>query len=445
MGSWDGTTSEPSTDPKENQAWLIIDEFDYDNKHFNIGDWIYYFNSEWKRADITPSVKEVNKKTGEKITLDADDVGAIDKDLIDYTLGTEIPAGDVVRTDTKGHIAGATVDKLTKEFNLLSAEDGDVIFASNSNNTKTDGSKDLDVIMKFTEDGYDNIKDKAGRTIQVTGSNQPFRKYLNFINGVSVTDSASNNTLTLDFADLQNNIIYYDGSKPADTDFLGELSDRLVEVDNGKEFYIAFLNNDAIHFIGVNKDAYTGLVPDSILELKSDESTVKQNGNKIQVQTSKCKITLDEFSTVTAFEIVTDKTDYETSAPSYPAEFSNGKVVNNVGIAELTIKDVPTTLDVNNTIINIKCENNLSFTSTQNVVGWEIGKITIGDKEYRPLKLQYLGGNDILIALNTLLQIYLTESTSVYTGCYLVGIPTYPLSVMQYDGQHESIDWEFKG
>lgn len=422
VDTWSGGIA-PSTKPGEGNVWYVDTDCTFNGKSYKAGDWIYYYNSQWNKADITNSIKSVNNKTGNNITLTYSDVKAISDTYIDYTVGTTIPSNKIVITDKNGHIAGATVDNLTDKFEFKTTG-GDIGIDTTSINTETDGSKDLDVTFKITEDGYTNITNKIQRTIQVNGTTQPFRKNLNFKGNIDVADNSGTNTLELTFKNEADNILYFDGSKPASSDFLSKLTNKF-ELKDTEPFYIAFRNNNMIHFIDINEDT-TGVVPGGSITVNSNENTVVQSGTKIGVITTKGKITfISGGDAISAFELTSSKTEYETSAPSYNAAWGNGGATNGIGHAELAITGVPSD-KLDNTIINIKLSNGLGFVNEDMIPAWTISKITVNGTEYPVLGLQYIGSNKVF-AGGTTLQIYLTTNTEV--GCYLVGIPTHPTSL----------------
>lgn len=290
MGNWDGSGA-PSSDPEESQAWLVTTAGNFGGKDYNVGDWIYYYNSSWNRADLGVSVKSVNGISGEDITLTASDVKAISEDYIDYTIGADIPKDKIVITDKAGHIAGATVDNLTNEFTLKS-RDGDVsINTTKSTNVKTDGSKDLDITMEITEDGYDNISKKLVRTIQNNGTDLPFRKNLSF-SGFEVVDSNDTNTVTIK-PDLSSadEILYFDGT--ATNDFKEKLL-YLYENRDTRPFYIAFKDSsNGIQFVNINS-SLPNISPNGVITLNSSEnSVIDVVNNQSKVRTSAIKITFD--------------------------------------------------------------------------------------------------------------------------------------------------------
>lgn len=422
MDTWSGGQA-PNNNPEDGQVYLVTADCLYGGQDYLTGDWIYYYNSQWNKADITNSIKSVNNKTGNNITLTYSDVKAISDTYIDYTVGTTIPSNKIVITDKNGHIAGATVDNLTDKFEFKTTG-GDIGIDTTSINTETDGSKDLDVTFKITNDGYTNITNKVQRTIKVNGTAQPFRKNLNFKGNIDVADNSGIDTLELTFKNEADNILYFDGSKPASSDFLSKLTSKF-ELKDTEPFYIAFRNNNMIHFIDINEDT-TGVVPGGSITVNSNENTVVQSGTKIGVITTKGTITFSATGDAcTAFSVSSSKTEYETSAPSYNAAWGNGGATKGIGHAELAITGVPSD-KLNNTIINIKLSTGLGFVNEDMIPAWTISKITVNGTNYPVLGLQYVGSNQVFVG-GTTLQIYLTTNTEV--GCYLVGIPTHPTSL----------------
>lgn len=296
MGNWDGGGA-PSATPKESQAWLVTTANTFGGKNYKVGDWIYYYNSSWHRADLGVSVKSVNGKSGESITLTPADVKAISEDYINYTVGTDIPANKIVITDKSGHIAGATVDKLTKEFSIGSTN-GDVsISTTKSSNLRTDGSKNLDVTMEVTETGYTNIANKLRRNIKGNGIPVPFRKNLNFI-GFKLNDNGTDTIMvSLDYTELDN-IVYFNGT--SSSKFLSNISTKYSDKDM-RPFYIAYKdNNNRIQFIDINENSPN---PTGTVTLNTGEySTVLEN-NKVVTKTAVAKIVFGSTGNATSFTI----------------------------------------------------------------------------------------------------------------------------------------------
>lgn len=198
-GSWSGTVA-PVSNPKEGQAWLVDNDCTFSGMNFKQGDWIYYFNNSWNRADISNGIHSVNGKTGNSITLSATDVKAISDSYINYTIGGTVPQNKIPVADKDGHLAGVTVDKVTKAFEFKTQ--GDIKVDTSSNSKTTDGSRDLDVKLLISEDGYTNIQKKLQRDIYINNVQQPFKKKL-YISGTGIDASSSGDVLSIDFSNIE--------------------------------------------------------------------------------------------------------------------------------------------------------------------------------------------------------------------------------------------------
>lgn len=299
MGNWDGSGA-PSSNPKEAQAWLVTTAGSYGGKNYKVGDWIYYYNSSWNRADLSVSVKSVNGKSGESVTLTYSDVDAIQDSYINYTVGADIPKNKIVITDEEGHIAGATVDNLTDEFTLKSSN-GDVsINATKSTNVKTNGSKDLNITMEMTETGYTNIANKIRRIIQDDGNGLSFRKNLNFV-GFDITDNGTDTiAVGLDFNELDE-ILYFNGTLT--NRFSTRLASKYSEKDT-RPFYIAYRDDsNRIQLIGINENS-PAISLNGTVSIPTGEYSTSLVDNKVTTKTATAKITFNASGdNITAFSI----------------------------------------------------------------------------------------------------------------------------------------------
>ena len=299
MGNWDGGGA-PSATPKESQAWLVTTANTFGGKNYKVGDWIYYYNSSWNRADLGVSVKSVNGKSGESITLTPADVKAISEDYIDYTIGADIPQNKIVVTDKVGHIAGATVDKLTKEFTVGST-DGDVsINATKSTNLKTDGTKNFDLTMEFTQDGYDNIATKLRRDIKNNNSNVAFRKNLNFVD-FAIADDSGTNTVTIkpDYTKVDE-ILYFNGTLT--DDFKKRLTNNYYN-KNDRPFYIAYRDaNNRIQLVGIN-GSIADAADNTTISIPTGEYSTTLENSKVVTKTAVASVTFDGTGNISNFAI----------------------------------------------------------------------------------------------------------------------------------------------
>lgn len=321
IGMWNGS-SVPTTTPEEGQTWVIASKVTIGGKNYNAGDWIYYYNSSWNRADLGTSVKSVNGVSGENITLDYSHMGAISDDYINYIVGATIPANKIVVTDKNGHIAGATVDKLTDKFEFKTTG-GDIDIDTTSINTETDGSKDLDVTFKITEDGYTNITNKIQRTIKVNGTTQSFRKNLNFKGNIDVADNSGIDTLELTFKNEADNILYFDGSKPASSDFLSKLTSKF-ELKDTEPFYIAYRDaNNRIQLVGIN-GSIADAADNTTISIPTGEYSTVLESNKVITKVATANITFDSGGNISNFTIT------RTNSTAQALPISGGTVTDEI-------------------------------------------------------------------------------------------------------------------
>lgn len=306
MGSWDGGGA-PSSSPKESQAWLVTTANTWNGKDYRVGDWIYYYNSSWNRADLGVSVKSVNGKSGESITLTPADVKSISEDYIDYTIGADIPQNKIVITDKAGHIAGATVDSLTNEFSIGST-DGDVLInTTKSTNLKTDGTKNFDLTMEFTQDGYDNIATKLRRDIKNNNSNVAFRKNLNFVD-FAIADDSGTNTVTIkpDYTKVDE-ILYFNGTLT--DDFKKRLTNNYYN-KNDRPFYIAYRDaNNRIQLVGIN-GSIADAADNTTISIPTGEYSTTLENSKVVTKTAVASVTFDGTGNVSNF-VITRSTETE--------------------------------------------------------------------------------------------------------------------------------------
>lgn len=306
VDTWSGGIA-PSTKPGEGNVWYVDTDCTFNGESYKAGDWIYYHNSSWNRADLGVSVKSVNGKSGESITLTPADVKAISEDYIDYTIGADIPQNKIVVTDKDRHIAGATVDNLTKEFSIGSTN-GDVsISATKSTNLKTDGSKNLNLTMEITQDGYDNIATKLRRDIKNNNSNVPFRKNLNFVD-FAIADDSGTNTVTIkpDYTNVDE-ILYFNGTLT--DDFKKRLTNNYYN-KNDRPFYIAYRDaNNRIQLVGIN-GSIADAADNTTISIPTGEYSTTLENSKVVTKTAVANVTFDGTGNVSNF-IITRSTATE--------------------------------------------------------------------------------------------------------------------------------------
>lgn len=208
-GTFDPNNGYPSDSPVEGDFYIASTSGTIDGELYEKGDWCVYTDGQWNHVSIANAVISVNGKTG-KVVLSASDVNAISKDLINYTSGTTIPSGYVVKTSARGIITGATIEALTNSFSVASDENSDVEISSSSTNTSTNGKSNLGLKLMITDKGYDDILNNAAHDIQSSGTTLSHKRYLNFGEGLTVTQSTNSITVSTDSSSNSGTTLYID-------------------------------------------------------------------------------------------------------------------------------------------------------------------------------------------------------------------------------------------
>lgn len=215
MGNWNPQTGSPSNNPVEGQFWVANTEATFSGKLFQVGDWCLYYDSAWNKIDTNDNVLSVNGKTG-IVNIDAVDIGAIGTDYINYTVGNPIPQNKIVITSGNGVIEGASVSNLTTAFSINSDSGSDVEVSSSSSAKSSDGSSNFGLKLDLTQAGYQHILQNASYTIQNNGIDIPYKNKINFVNGITVTQTQ--NALEVGLGNSANSVvtIYWDGTQDQD-------------------------------------------------------------------------------------------------------------------------------------------------------------------------------------------------------------------------------------
>ena len=271
IGNWSGTTA-PSSNPMEGQLWEVSADCIFNGVKYRKGEWIYYHNNSWHRADMTPAVKSINGKTGEDLTLDASIFDAVPYTYVDYTPGVTVPEGKAVVTDRAGHIAGAT--------------------------------------------------DAIRRDLKVNSSAVEFKKNLDLIG--NITSKVSGDTVTLTFDTESTDTLYFNGR--ADEEFLMGLNDAIANrTENPTSVY--FSNNGAVFYVSINSD--TAVKSSGTLDLQSNQLTVNKLGNSVSITTSVGRITFSGGQATNFAVISTTQTSnviLGTDATFYPSSNNSGSI-----------------------------------------------------------------------------------------------------------------------
>lgn len=208
MGTFNPLNGYPTSTPDEGQFWIAESDGELLNEKYSIGDWCIYLNSQWNHLYTSAGVQTVNNKKG-NVTLVADDVNAISKSYIDYTLGDLVPQNYIVRATETGKVRGISVDKLNEEFKVLSDDTGDMIISTTSKNISTDGSTNLDLKFELTDNGYTKIRNNAFYQLFDNGDPLEYNKNINFGKGLNVI--ASEDNITIEAAESNMNLYYWNG------------------------------------------------------------------------------------------------------------------------------------------------------------------------------------------------------------------------------------------
>lgn len=258
-GMWNPSSGAPSKNPEEGQFWIANAEGTFGDDYYYIGDWCLYLNGKWNYVGQSTHVVSVNNKTGQ-VVLTYTDVNAVSDELIDYSVGSTIPANKIVRTSANGRITGATVDKLTNKFDLISNSQGDVIFSDDSINTTTDGSADLNVNMTLTSTGLSKIKEQTGYIIANNGAELPHRKTLNFEGSVTIEDNGTD-TISVLVGENKNTILLYWNGTANDSDILSLLNDYYA--NRGTKKIIIFWTSTLVNKVHAQNIVIDATAPDA--------------------------------------------------------------------------------------------------------------------------------------------------------------------------------------
>lgn len=224
QGTFVPSSGYPSDNPHNGDFWIASTSGTLNGEQYNAGDWCLYIDNEWQHISQSNTVVSVNGKQG-TVVLTADDINAISDTYINYNIGQTIPSGYIVRTSDDGIITGASVEKLTNEFEVTTDSNSDIEVATNSTNPSTDGSTDLGLNLQITQTGLNKIQDEVGFTVQNSGVNLNHRPYINFNSGFNITTDES--TITINTQNKYSNCIFIDlnNTNYNSTQFLNTLTE----------------------------------------------------------------------------------------------------------------------------------------------------------------------------------------------------------------------------
>lgn len=308
----------PTTEPLNGYLWIANDTGIIEDKEYQIGDWLLYFNSQWNHINTNSNVVSVNGNQG-KIILGPQDVGAISVEYLNYTLGNPIPANKIVLTSSEGIIEGASVSKLTNEFYINSDSAGDIEISTESSTVSSDGSKNFDLKFDITSSGYENIIKNAGLTIMNNEIPMEHRPNLNFANGIqaSLSDNLDTINVSLDSGMGDVAVLYWDPED--DSEFKQHLAELYYNRKNRPimictmydNMYFSFLIDKS--YIDIETSSYILVEPDRFVYINEEADY----GQRLNKDIYRFRIDFE----VTNDDILVDKVSIEKSTdivlPSY--------------------------------------------------------------------------------------------------------------------------------
>lgn len=275
QGYWNPETGAPSSEPAEGQFWIASNEGIFENKLYKINDWCLYYNSAWNNINTNDNVISVNSKTG-IVELTNDDVNAISKDYINYTVGDTIPQNKIVLTSQDGVIEGATVTKLANSFGIAMMT-GSEIDISNDSENSTDGSKDISLKFNLNDLAFNTIFERTGHTILTNSIEVPYQNKINFVNGFKVTPKEDEIEISLSTGDNSIAFVYWNGIQ--EDEFLSEL---VLLYKNRKNIPIILVTQyDQNTFYYLINETYPDIESTTTINIKPDHFIIGMDDTNI--------------------------------------------------------------------------------------------------------------------------------------------------------------------
>ena len=225
------------------------------------GDWCIFINNNWVHLHVSDAVNSVNGQTGD-VLITTDSIGAIPRSLIEYTASAEspIPDGYIVKTTGEGIITGASIDKLTNPFNITTISGTDVQI---ENNCSTDGSTDAEMVLRITQEGFNNIKENVSYNILNTDNELEYKPNLNFTDDfvVSVNEEYNKIDIALNSSSALGGSVlccYYnviDGNVDTDISNIFTSLDAAFENKDNKDSLLVINYNNALYFTMIDKNS----------------------------------------------------------------------------------------------------------------------------------------------------------------------------------------------
>ena len=323
QGTFVPSSGYPSDNPHNGDFWIASTSGTLNGEQYNAGDWCLYIDNEWQHISQSNTVVSVNGKQG-TVVLTADDINAISDTYINYNIGQTIPSGYIVRTSDDGIITGASVEKLTNEFEVTTDSNSDIEVATNSTNPSTNGSTDLGLNLQITQTGLNKIVDTTGYILQQNGQELQHRKVLNFgsdfniqQNGdiqydISINSFMDYNLVYIDFTNTES----INQAKDLLTTYCSQLNLKPVLINtksNTQEFNIFSLNSS----FTIGAGSSITLVTNSNFQFRPNSNNGVVNTYKI---TPKLNITFNNDKIVSNLSLNTEELLFNSFIPTYDYE-----------------------------------------------------------------------------------------------------------------------------
>ena len=395
QGTFIPSNGYPSDNPHEGDFWIASTGGTLNGETYAAGDWCLYIDGAWTHIAQSNTVTSVNGKEG-AVVLTADDVDAISNDYINYNIGQTIPSGYVVRTSDDGIITGASVEKLTNEFEVTTDLNSDIEVATNSTNPTTDGSTDLGLNLQITETGLNKIQEETGYVIQNNSVSLQHRQNLNFAEGFTLTDNGSD-TITINSQSLSINDfeIIYITDTAQDINNAIEKANNVIDIveDNPILFVYVYENNTDIksdifvlnnideNNISLKGNCITDLVKGSIAQYNINETTnymnitLQQTSNGKQINSISFSQQTNTISVLPTNTLTSGTTAFMPTQPYQPAtkQYVDNQLQNSVSSYTTLIGDGTNTtyrithnLNATNVIVQLRDGDTMSQIYTDN-------------------------------------------------------------------------------
>lgn len=395
QGTFIPSNGYPSDNPHEGDFWIASTGGTLNGETYAAGDWCLYIDGDWTHIAQSNTVTSVNGKEG-AVVLTADDVDAVSSDYINYNIGQTIPSGYVVRTSDDGIITGASVEKLTNEFEVTTDLNSDIEVATNSTNPSTDGSTDLGLNLQITETGLNKIQEETGYVIQNNSVSLQHRQNLNFAEGFTLTDNGSD-TITINSQSLSINdfeIIYITDTAQDINNAIEKANDVIdivednpilfvyvYEQDTNVKSDIFVLNNIDENNISLRGSCITELVKGSIAQYSINETTnymnitLQQTSNGKQINSISFSQQTGTISVLPTNTLTSGTTAFMPTQPYQPAtkQYVDNQLQNSVSSYTTLIGDGTNTtyrithnLNATNVIVQLRDGDTMSQIYTDN-------------------------------------------------------------------------------